>query len=168
MQGNKYHVSLTQIGASKTLMAFAQMTTKLKATLKKWGKEAEESVEVEKHRRDVDRESILQGVSNDCGGSVLSSEMRYEYAHLEAAKKERNPTLVLPTQYENDVFEDEKDRAFICVTVWLLCMVLWWHCCYTTRCLSRVWSPRDSSSTLMILARPTSNWKGMNTQSFNE
>ena len=43
--------------------------------------------------------------------------MRYEYAHLEAAKKERNPTLVLPTQYENDVFEDEKDRAFICVTV---------------------------------------------------
>ena len=40
MQGNKYHVSLTQIGASKTLMAFAQMTSKkalemLRATLKK-------------------------------------------------------------------------------------------------------------------------------------
>ena len=24
---------------------------------------------------------------------------------------------------------------------------LWWHCYYTTRSLSRVWSPRDSSST---------------------
>jgi len=28
--------------------------------------------------------------------------MRYEYAHLEAAKKERNPKLVLPLQYKNN------------------------------------------------------------------
>jgi hypothetical protein len=31
----------------------------------------------------------FQGVSNDRGDTLLSSEMRYEYAHLEAAKKER-------------------------------------------------------------------------------
>jgi hypothetical protein len=31
----------------------------------------------------------LQGVSNDRGDTLLSSEMKYEYAHLEAAKKER-------------------------------------------------------------------------------
>ncbi len=83
MQGNKYQVALTQIDTSKTSMAFAQMSIKkaletIKATLKKWGKDAEESVEVEKHRRDFDRESVLQGVSNDRGDSLLSSEMRYE------------------------------------------------------------------------------------------
>ena len=73
------------------------------------------NVEVEKHRRDFDRKSILQGVSNDRGDTLLSSEMRYEYAHLEAAKKERNPKLVLPLQYKNDVVKDEKDRVFILV-----------------------------------------------------
>jgi len=31
----------------------------------------------------------LQGVSNDRGDTLLSSEMSYEYAYLEAAKKER-------------------------------------------------------------------------------
>jgi hypothetical protein len=31
----------------------------------------------------------LQGVSNDRGDTLLSSEMKYECAHLEAAKKER-------------------------------------------------------------------------------
>ena len=113
MQGNKYQVALTQIGTSKTLMVFAQMYVKkatetLKATLKKWGKEAEESVEVEKHQRDFDRESVLQGVSNDCSDTSLSSKMRYEYAHLEAAKKERNPKLVLPLQCENDVVKDKR------------------------------------------------------------
>ena len=87
----------------------------LKATLKKWGKDADESVEVEKHRRDFGRESILQGVSNDRGDTLLSSKMRYQYDHLEAAKKERNPKLVLPLQYKNDVVKDEKDRAFILV-----------------------------------------------------
>ena len=30
--------------------------------------------------------SILQGVSNDLSDTLLSSEMRYEYVHLEAAK----------------------------------------------------------------------------------
>ena len=35
----------------------------------------------------------LQGVSNDRGDTLLSSEMKYEYAHLEAAKKEsKTPT----------------------------------------------------------------------------
>ncbi len=92
MQGNKYQVALTQIGTSKTLMAFAQMSVKkalemLKATLKKWGKDAEESVEVEKHWRDFDRESIRQGVSNDRGDTLLSSEMRYEYAHLKLQRR---------------------------------------------------------------------------------
>ena len=111
---------MTQISTSKMSMAFAQMSFKkelemLKATLKKWGKDADESVEVEKHRRDFGRESILQGVSNDCSDTLLSSEMRYEYAHLEAAKKERNPKLVLPLQYKNDVVKDEKDRRFILV-----------------------------------------------------
>jgi hypothetical protein len=120
MQGNKNQVALIQIGTSKMSMAFSQMSVKkaletLKATVKKWGKDAEESVEVEKHRRDFDRESVLQGVSNDRGDTLLSSEMRYEYAHLEAAKKERNPKLVLPLQYKDDVVKDEKDRAFILV-----------------------------------------------------
>jgi hypothetical protein len=41
--------------------------------------------------------------------------MRYEYAHLEAAKMERKPKLVLPLQYKNDVVKDEKDRVFILV-----------------------------------------------------
>jgi hypothetical protein len=69
MQGNKYQVALAQIttslGSSKTLMAFAMMSVKLmnkgthqradvvgmlmaqvllKAALKKWGREAEESI----------------------------------------------------------------------------------------------------------------------------
>jgi hypothetical protein len=69
MQGNKYQVALAQIttslGTSETSMAFAQMSVKLmskgihrhadiigmvmaqvslKAALKKWGREAEESV----------------------------------------------------------------------------------------------------------------------------
>jgi hypothetical protein len=39
--------------------------------------------------------------------------MRYKYAHLEAAKKEKNPLLVLPPQHKNNVVEDEKDRAFL-------------------------------------------------------
>jgi len=100
-------------------MAFAQMSVKkasetIKATLKKWGKYAEEPVEVKKHRRDFDRESVLQSVSNDCGDSLLSSEMRYEYSHLEAARKETNPKLVLPLQYKN-IVKDKKDRAFILV-----------------------------------------------------
>jgi hypothetical protein len=41
--------------------------------------------------------------------------MRYEYAHLKAANKERNPKLVPPLQYEDDVIKDVKDRAFIFV-----------------------------------------------------
>ena len=72
MQGNKYQVALAQIttslGSSKTSMAFPMMSIKLmnkgthqhadvvgmvmaqvlfKAALKKWGREAEESVEKE-------------------------------------------------------------------------------------------------------------------------
>jgi hypothetical protein len=75
MQGNKNQVALTQIGTSKTSMAFAQMFVKkaletLKATHKKWGKDAEESVEVEKHWRDFDMESVLQGVTNDRGDTL--------------------------------------------------------------------------------------------------
>ena len=128
MQGNKYQVALAQIGASKTSMAFAQMSVKkaletIKATHKKWGKDAEESVEVEKHRRDFDREYVLQSVSNDCGDSLLSSEMRYEYSHLEAARKETNPKLVLPLQYKN-IVKDEKDRAFILVHWDKLCHLM--------------------------------------------
>jgi hypothetical protein len=46
---------------------------------------------LQKHEeKTFDRESVLQGVSNDRGDSLLSSEMRYECAHLEAAKTERN------------------------------------------------------------------------------
>ena len=128
MQGNKYQVALTQIGASKTSMAFAQMSVKkaletIKATHKKWGKDAEESAEEEKHRRDFDGESVLQGVSNDRGDSLLSSEMRYEYSHLEAARKETNPKLVLPLQYKN-IVKDEKDRAFILVHWDKLCHLM--------------------------------------------
>ena len=128
MQGNKYQVALTQIGASKTSMAFAQMSVKkaletIKATHKKWGKDAEESAEEEKHRRDFDGESVLQGVSNDRGDSLLSSEMRYEYSHLEAARKETNPKLVLPLQYKN-IVKDKKDRAFILVHWDKLCHLM--------------------------------------------
>jgi hypothetical protein len=102
------------------LMAFAHMSVKkatemLKATLRKWGKEAEESVEIEYHWRDFDRGSVLKGVSNDRGDTSLSFKMRYEYAHLEATTKERNPKLVLPLQCENSVVKDEKDRALILV-----------------------------------------------------
>ncbi len=78
------------------------------------GKDVEESVEVEKHRRDFDRESVPPGVSNDRGDSLLSSKMRYEYSHLEAARKGTNPKLMLPLQYKN-IVKDKKDRAFILV-----------------------------------------------------
>ncbi len=40
--------------------------------------------------------------------------MSYEYSHLEAARKETNPKLVLPLQYKN-IVKDKKDRAFIFV-----------------------------------------------------
>jgi hypothetical protein len=44
-----------------------------------------------------------------------------------------------------------KVRSNCLSNVWLPCVVLWWHCYYTTRNVSRVWSPRDLSSTPVTL-----------------
>ena len=44
-----------------------------------------------------------------------------------------------------------KVRSNCLSNVWLPCVVLWWHCYYTTRNVSRIWSPRDLSSTPVTL-----------------
>ncbi len=65
-------------------MIIAQLS--MTAAIRNWGQETEYAITKEmKQLHWCDSESILQGVSNDRGDSLLSSEMRYEYAHLEAA-----------------------------------------------------------------------------------
>ncbi len=64
--------------------------------------------------------------SPSCRVSVMTALIVYyhpRYSHLEAARKETNPKLVLPLQCKN-IVKDEKDRAFILVHWDKLCHLM--------------------------------------------
>ena len=84
--------SLASSKSAKTILNSVSKMMKLLEKDNRWLKKPVSMLQ--KHEeKTFDMESVLQGVSNDRGDSLLSSEMRYEYAHLEAAKTERNKTF---------------------------------------------------------------------------
>ncbi len=71
--------SLASNKSAKTIINSVSKMMKLLENDIRWLKKLV-SVLQKHEEKTFDRESVLQGVSNDCGDSLLSSKMRYEYA----------------------------------------------------------------------------------------